>query len=221
MSTHQAEAVNRAMKKLEANPLREMPELFNAALDEFCTHSYDDASLNTIIKAVGMNKGSFYYRFRNKHALYIGVFEEIGRQKMEFFALRSHLFDPVPADIFMQFSMMEIAGMQFARREPRYYRFWRRYMVETASFRQSVKEAFPEAGMEVLEAMLDGAIAQGQFRPELTANFIKRVAELLLFNADNLIDVDASDEEIITQLDQLNSVMRLGLGRVKPVEGLS
>ncbi len=213
MGQAQNDIYRRTMGKLTGNPLQGLPELFTAALNEFSSRSYDDASLNNIIKAAGMNKGSFYYRFSNKFALYLAVFEEIGRQKLEFFADKAHLFSAPPENIFDQFAMMELAGMQFARHEPRYYRFWRRYMVESAVFRQSIKEAFPEAGVDMLEAMLDGAIAQGQFRPELSSGFIKRVALLLLYNADNLIEVDGSDEAIIAQLEQLNELMRRGLGR--------
>ena len=208
----------RTLGQLAGNPLRGMPGLFAAALAEFSSHSYDDASLNNIIKAAGMNKGSFYYRFQNKFALYLAVLEEIGRHKLEFFADKTHLFSNPPANIFDQFALMEVAGMQFARHQPLYYDFWRRYMVESSAFRQSVKEAFPEMATDMLEAMLDEAIAREQFRPELSPFFIKQVALLLLYNADNLIDVHASDDEIIAQLDQLNELMRRGLGRGAPPE---
>jgi AcrR family transcriptional regulator len=220
---HQQEVVRRAMGSLAHNPLQQMPELFAAALEEFSQRSYDDASLNNIIKVAGMNKGSFYYRFHNKLALYMGVFEEIGRQKLAFFADKAGLF-AMPEDrqdFFAQIALMERAGLEFARHQPQYYRFWRRFMAESTAFRQKIKESFPEAGVDLLDAMLEQAIAQGQFRGDVSPRLIKGIILLLLYNTDNLIDVDAGDEEIITQLDQLNSVMRLGLGRVKPVEGLS
>jgi len=53
------------------NPLIAKPELFQAALDEFSQKSFNEASLNDILKAVQMNKGSFYHRFYDKTDLYL------------------------------------------------------------------------------------------------------------------------------------------------------
>lgn len=53
------------------NPLDQSPALYEATLTEFAEHSFRDASLNEILKAAGMNKGSFYYRFADKMELYL------------------------------------------------------------------------------------------------------------------------------------------------------
>jgi len=50
----------RPSKRAEGNPLLHMDELYEAALDEFSEKSYDEASLNSIIKTAGLNKGRFY-----------------------------------------------------------------------------------------------------------------------------------------------------------------
>ena len=41
------------------NPLDQSQALYEAALTEFAAHSFQDASLNDILKAADMNKGSF------------------------------------------------------------------------------------------------------------------------------------------------------------------
>ena len=46
-------------------------ELIGAALDEFTSKRYANASLNKIIKNAGISKGTFYYNFEDKQALYI------------------------------------------------------------------------------------------------------------------------------------------------------
>lgn len=43
--------------------------LLNAALAEFSTRSFTEASVNTIIERAGISNGSFYYRFRIKDDL--------------------------------------------------------------------------------------------------------------------------------------------------------
>lgn len=47
--------------------------LLDAARSEFIEHGYDDASLNRIIQAAGIHKGSLYYYFEDKADLFITV----------------------------------------------------------------------------------------------------------------------------------------------------
>lgn len=57
-----------------------------AALVEFATHGFHDASLNRVIEAAGISKGSMYYYFDGKEDLYAyvvqrglaGLFEQVG-----------------------------------------------------------------------------------------------------------------------------------------------
>lgn len=44
--------------------------ILRAALDEFATHGFTEASLNRIIAAAGLSKGSMYYYFDSKDDLY-------------------------------------------------------------------------------------------------------------------------------------------------------
>jgi len=47
--------------------------ILDAALTEFSTHGYRDASLNRIIDSAGISKGSMYYYFDDKEDLYAHV----------------------------------------------------------------------------------------------------------------------------------------------------
>jgi len=57
--------------------LKSNNDLFTETLKEFSTYSYDLASLNSIIKNSHFNKGSFYYRFKDKLDLYIALFYDV------------------------------------------------------------------------------------------------------------------------------------------------
>ena len=60
--------------------------IVQAALDEFAAHGFHDASLNRVIEAAGISKGSMYYYFDGKEDLYAyvaqaglaGLFEQVG-----------------------------------------------------------------------------------------------------------------------------------------------
>lgn len=74
-------------------PAAQQQAIQRAALDEFAAHGFHDASLNRVIDAADISKGSMYYYFDGKEDLYAYVI----RRELE------RLFDgvgpfPVPAD---------------------------------------------------------------------------------------------------------------------------
>ena len=56
-----------------SSPPRSSRRSCGAALDEFAAHGFHDASLNRVIDAAGISKGSMYYYFDGKEDLYAYV----------------------------------------------------------------------------------------------------------------------------------------------------
>jgi AcrR family transcriptional regulator len=54
-------------------PPAQQQAILRAALDEFAAHGFHDASLNRIIEAAGISKGSMYYYFDGKQDLFTHV----------------------------------------------------------------------------------------------------------------------------------------------------
>lgn len=54
-------------------PPAQQRAILGAALDEFAAHGFHDASLNRIIDAAGISKGSMYYYFDDKEDLFAHV----------------------------------------------------------------------------------------------------------------------------------------------------
>ena len=54
-------------------PERQQQAIVQAALDEFAAHGFHDASLNRVIEAAGISKGSLYYYFDGKEDLFAYV----------------------------------------------------------------------------------------------------------------------------------------------------
>lgn len=74
-------------------PPAQQQVILSAALDEFAAHGFHDASLNRVIEAAGISKGSMYYYFDGKEDLYAYV----ARVELERFLAGLGPF-PVPAD---------------------------------------------------------------------------------------------------------------------------
>lgn len=54
-------------------PAAQQQAILRAALNEFAAHGFHDASLNRVIEAAGISKGSMYYYFDGKEDLYAHV----------------------------------------------------------------------------------------------------------------------------------------------------
>ena len=65
--------------------LRKNQALFLACLGEFTKNSFDQASINEIIKNSGLNKGSFYYRFKTKEDVYFALIDYVYTIQMSLF----------------------------------------------------------------------------------------------------------------------------------------
>ncbi len=57
-------------------------KLLDAAIEEFSQWSFDEASVNRILKNAHISKGVFYYHFKDKEALYYSVMEIALTSKM-------------------------------------------------------------------------------------------------------------------------------------------
>lgn len=211
MTTENRAQFIRPQKKLtQENPIADMPKLFDAALSEFAVKSFDSASLNDIIKASGISKGSFYHKYMDKMDLYLCVFDQVSREKMQFFAGRYQLVD-FPKDFFDQIRMMVKYGIEYALHEPRYYALWRMYLAERVEVKEAVKEAFPDRGRDEFEQLVSNACNTSQFKPVFTHKFIKGITQLLIYNIDSLIDAEMNEKDIVLLVDSLIEMLKNGL----------
>ena len=193
-----------------SNPLDESPALYEAALSAFAEHSFRDASLNDILKAAGMNKGSFYYRFRDKMELYLSLLFRVGAEKMRLF--EENDVSHTSSGFFDEFRNMAIIGLKLAKKDARFVVFSRRILQEEAQVRDRITACFGDLRGNLLTDMVERAKTSGEFRKELRTETAVFVIETLLNNLDALIPADWSDEHILIAVDQLLDVIRSGIG---------
>lgn len=190
------------------NPLDGNPALCDAALDVFSVSSFKEASLNDIIKAAGLNKGSFYYRFYDKMDLYLSLFQRLVVEKLAVFAQ----YDDTNTedDFFTSIRKKAVLGIRFARQEPRYNALSHRFMAEEVRFRETVFHAFGGVTENVLLRMVEDAQAKGQIRTDISAHVTAEVFALLLERLDKIITPAMTDDEVLERLEELILVLRDG-----------
>lgn len=192
------------------NSLLQNDELYQAALDEFSRKSFHEASLNDILKAVKMNKGSFYYRFYDKLDLYLSLFHRVGLEKLAFFR-ENFPAQPVAEGFFGQIRVTARLGLLFARKEKRYYDFWRNYLGEDNFIQATIKDNFTHMADDTLDEFIQAAKNRGELDGSYSNGFINTVIKLLLYNIDRMIAPEMSEEEILQRIDELMRFMKNGL----------
>ncbi|MFZ7132491.1 MAG: TetR/AcrR family transcriptional regulator [Eubacteriales bacterium] len=190
------------------NPLDINPALFETALDAFSTHSFGEASLNDIIKAAGMNKGSFYYRFYDKMDLYLSLFQRLSVEKLKLFEQYDNM--NTEDDFFTSIRKKAMLGIRFARKEPRYNALSRRFLTEKLSFRETVFDVFGGVTENVLLRMVENAQLKGQIRSDVSVQMMAEVFAILLERIDRVIMPNMQDDEVLGKIDELITVLRDG-----------
>lgn len=198
------------MEEGAENPLDRSQALFEAALTEFAEHSYKEASLNAILKAAGMNKGSFYYRFRDKMELYLSLLYRVGMEKLRLFeeADVAH----TSGGFFDEFRSMAVLGLKLTRKDARYLAFSRRILEEEPAVREKITASFGNLSDEVFADMVERAKASGEFRSDLPTDTAVFVIETLINRMDLLIPPDWDDQNVLQAVDKLLEVIRYGVG---------
>jgi AcrR family transcriptional regulator len=190
------------------NPLTCNKALYEAALDAFSSHSFKEASLNNIIKAAGLNKGSFYYRFYDKMDLYLSLFQILSEEKLALFQKYDN--SNPNDDLFESIKKKAVLGILFARKEPRYNALLRRFLAEKPSFKKTLLDFFDDVTENVLIQMIKGAQEKGQIRSDISAQMMAEVFSILLERIDKVFTPDMDDNEVLEKIDELITVLRDG-----------
>jgi AcrR family transcriptional regulator len=192
------------------NPLYGHPALYDAALNAFSAMSYGKASLNDIIKAAGLNKGSFYYRFFDKMDLYLSLLHRIGMEKMDMLQPDNN-YSALSSDFFESFREKALHGLRFAQRDSRYNALWRRFLSEESIVQNEVHRCFGDITQNTLAAMIEEGKTARQLRFDVTTQMAALLFSALLEQIDLLIEPTMDDKAILAQVDKLVSIMKSGM----------
>lgn len=189
-----------------------------AALNEFIEKSYEEASLNSIIRNAGISKGTFYYHFRDKQSLYLSLLQSAVDAKMEFLdrRLKNYVHDE-DLNLFDSLKLQARFGVEFAKDYPRYYFLGLMFQRERGN-------DIYKAAMDMLDVtteayydnLLEKAMGRGDFRDGITAKFAKKILIYLLTRFDEIVEIQKEKIDFDLLLNDFNNLIdfiRYGLGK--------
>ncbi len=149
--------------------------VLSAALGEFSDKGYQQASVNTMVSASGIAKGSIYQYFKDKKSLFLYIFDfAIGMVRRTLLAVKEETRDE---DFFVRLEKSLLAGVAFIQRHPRVYGLYLKILFDQhVPRRRELLAAVRQFAAEYLGSL----VRQGQERGELRADLPPAAAIFLL-----------------------------------------
>lgn len=188
-------------------------KLIEAAFEEFTSKSYENASLNNIIKTAGISKGTFYYNFENKMELYLSLVEITGLNQVEFINKHIKEQNEEAKDIFEELKLQFKMSGKFAIKHPTYYRFIIMFVKEM-EINKDLKNVFAGNNDVLLDRLIKKAGKNGDFNNRFSNDFIKKIMQYLFTNYFGIF-IEEEDYELEKMVENANNFVdfiKYGLG---------
>jgi len=194
----------------------------DAALHEFASEGYRNASVNSIVKKAGISKGSLFWYFGSKDTLFGALVDSAVGQVKE--TLRSARFETSGMPFFLRLEMFLRAGIRFIDDHPYLARIYF-HLLQTgeAPFSSERLLHLRSLGTAFLSDLIEEGIQAGELRRDMRINqaafLMNSMLEALLrayyseFLADGLGLYKADQSAIQEWIRTASDLLRSGLAR--------
>lgn len=190
--------------------------IIEAALDEFANVSFDKASINKIIEAAGIPKGSFYQYFEDKKDLYKFIINLSIERKMEsFLPIINEQKEQKTQDIFNIFRALYIAGIHFAKQNTKLVAIGNRFLLDV---NHPVYHEIMKENGNLTNEMIGGLLLEESILSGIRKDIDYELLILLLSTMSAKItelyfNLDHSETEQISleKLDRLFHILKYGV----------
>ena len=194
----------------EGNPLLRYPQLRDAAIDEFSSKKYEDASLNDILKKSGMSKGSLYHHFGDKFGLYLSKIDVIVKKKLSYFYPAMRQKADGNSDFFSSLKEIMRGTMEFMLEDKRLHHLFNRIMEESDEFKNRLYSFFPYDYNRYFSDYIYQAVKSGQIDSRYPPEFVTTVIEIMFSNLHKLIS-SRDPDGLIDTANQVVDMIQHGI----------
>jgi TetR/AcrR family transcriptional regulator len=199
--------------------------IVEAATREFSEKGYARASINSIVGALGIAKGSIYQYFPDKKGLFLYTFEFAVRTVRA--TLKRVKAESAEADFFERVRRSLLAGFGFIRKHPRIYGAYLRVMFDSdAPMREELLRRIRLFSVDYLSGLAEEGLRRGELRqgfsPAEVAFFLDAVMDRMLQayfvpGLDSGLGLHAAPQERLEQwVGLFVEMLRRGLGKEIP-----
>ena len=198
------------MRKMPKDTFYNLPDekrqiIEEAAIDEFSSFGFDNASINRIVAQCQIAKGSFYQYFEDKRDLFLHLMAQIAEEKIKF--ISPVMQDPIQLDFFTLLEEMYRSGLAYAKANPKSALIGNQVFKDAKHpVHSEVFKGGKDSGSDFCEDLLELAIARGEVRPDIDKKFVANMLIAISIAAfEYYFEVVKGDDFNIVQLD--NDIM--------------
>lgn len=202
-------------------PPEKRDRVIDAALSEFADKGYEQASVNAMVAASGISKGSLYQYFTDKQGIFLYIFDfAIAVVRRTLLRVKE---DTREADFFTRLERSLLAGVEFIRRHPRLYGIYLKILFDQhAPRRQELLKAVRRFAADYLDSLLRQGLTRGEVRADFPRSTVIFLLDAVLDRFLQAASVPAFDltlgleqagpEELAARVRELVELLRRGLG---------
>lgn len=208
-------------KKTFVNLPREKREnVLRSAVTEFAEHGYQRASINNIVKRLGISKGSLYQYFDNKEALFLHVFDHFTQQVKQH--VKASVATTSRDDFFGVARQVLLAGISFIDNHPEYFQVYLKVLFERdVPRREELVARVRLFSLEYFGPLAERAAGQGVLRSDISAHKVVFIMDAMLdrflqgyaqpYLDGGLALAGMSVDRLHDEIDSIVAVLRTGL----------
>lgn len=186
--------------------------IMDAAINEFVTYTFRDASINRIIAEVGIAKGSFYQYFENKKDLYKYVLSVSATMKLEYLTLE--MAESADKDFFKVMKGLYLVGVNFAKEHPKLSKIGKDIQSDSDSkFKEEVLGESIDMSNIFIEELLKKGIREGDIDPNIDVKLIAHLITSFSISLNEYYLSKCEDEQdVMILIETLLAFIRDGIG---------
>jgi AcrR family transcriptional regulator len=177
--------------------------IFSAALQEFSTRRFSDASINQIIKNAGIPKGSFYQYFNDKEDIYVYVLKVISDEKKEL--LRYVKITNSDMDVFDMIVHETKESLELNKVKPGYAEIGMQMELDNSEFITKIRKLSAEKYVKMLECDKENGLIKPDVDSELVVNM------LFTFVINEYYRTGLDEERYLKGLNDVIKIIREGI----------
>lgn len=182
-------------------------QIFDACVDEFATHTFSEASINQIIKAAGIPRGSFYQYFADKEDCYMFLLSEIAKEKMVLF--QGIVSTRQNDTVFDEYESMFDQAILWIEQKPQYYQIGVKMDMDNSEFIRKLLKG-NQAGLDYFASLIRRDQQRGIIRKDIDADVLTEM--LFSINRTALMNFfyNRDFKGMKAQLHQILEIIRKG-----------
>jgi len=177
--------------------------IFDAAVHEFSVRRFSEASINQIVKAAEIPRGSFYQYFNDKEDIFLYMFTEILNEKRE--VTRRELVLDQEADVFEICIQAIKVTLAWSRARPEYSQISMLMEIDDSKFILKIRDD----SSKVLREMIERDKGRGYIKPEIDSGLIADIIYTLIVKEYGWIGLD--DNLYMKKINDIINIIKQGI----------